>query len=157
MAETIRLALAELSEEAFRPFGTLTPLAPGAAPLRLAAEIENGRPHARLEVDFVTVPPLALPHRAPFLERHGANSQTFIPLRVARYLVVVAPGADQPDLGRARAFAARGDQAITYRAGVWHHPLAALDGEGFFTLLTFRAGDEHDTTLFPLETPLLLG
>jgi len=148
--------LADLTEAAFAPFGTVTPLAPGAAALRLVAEIENARPAARLEVDFTTVPALALPHSATLLECHRANSQSFIPLRVARYLVVVTPAGDQPDLTQARAFAARGDQAITYRAGIWHHPLAALDAPGFFAILTFRAGDADDTTLFPLAMPLML-
>jgi ureidoglycolate lyase len=34
--------------------------------------------------------------------------------------------ADRPDVGRARAFLARGDQAVTYAAGTWHAPMAVV-------------------------------
>lgn len=35
-------------------------------------------------------------------------------------------GPGLPDLGRVRAFVARGDQAITYGAGTWHAPMIVL-------------------------------
>lgn len=153
------LTLRPLSPEAFAPFGTVTPLAPGAAPIRLVAEIENMRASARLHVDFTTAPARTLPLAATLFERHPANSQSFLPLAATRALILVAPAdpSGAPDLAAARAFAAGSDQAVTYRAGVWHHPLTALDAPGFFAILTFRAGDDGDTAFFSIPEPLIIG
>ncbi|XXH03928.1 hypothetical protein Hte_010336 [Hypoxylon texense] len=40
------------------------------------------------------------------------------------------PGRGMPDLGRLRAFVATGAQAVTYGAGTWHAPMAALGPAG---------------------------
>lgn len=80
------------------------------------------------------------------LERHPYTTQTFVPLTGGggghtRYLVIVAPTVDNgsstdsshrgpPDVARLRAFVARGDQAVTYGAGTWHAPMAALGTPG---------------------------
>lgn len=90
------------------------------------------------------------------LERHPYTTQTFAPLGVdpaadRRYLVIVAPslapspddvtlpvppasgdlpGRGLPDLKRLRAFVATGNQAVTYGAGTWHAPMAALGPPG---------------------------
>ncbi len=154
----MKLTLRPLAPAAFAPFGTVTELAPGAAPIRLVDEIVNARPTARLHVDFTTAPACPLPLEAKLFERHPGNSQSFIPLAAARSLILVAPAdaAGNPDLGAAQAFAASGGQAITYRQGVWHHPLSALDAPGFFAILTFRAGDDGDTVFFTPPEPLII-
>lgn len=88
------------------------------------------------------------------LERHPFTTQTFVPLgssASARYLVIVAPtlpsppnppvpvpvpatgkgaGPGLPDLQNLRAFVATGAQAVTYGAGTWHAPMAALGEHG---------------------------
>ncbi|EFX04469.1 ureidoglycolate hydrolase [Grosmannia clavigera kw1407] len=80
------------------------------------------------------------------LERHPYTTQTFVPLTArgnTRYLVIVAPtlasngpSSSQrdrrgpPDVHNLRAFVARGDQAVTYGAGTWHAPMAALGASG---------------------------
>ncbi|KAI1380682.1 ureidoglycolate hydrolase [Hypoxylon crocopeplum] len=91
------------------------------------------------------------------LERHPYTTQTFIPLGASpesRYLVIVAPtlapvpalagkeddlpapgghelpGPGLPDLNGLRAFVATGAQAVTYGAGTWHAPMAALGPAG---------------------------
>lgn len=92
------------------------------------------------------------------LERHPFTTQTFVPLGASaassRYLVIVAPslapdassavekqlpvpegddslpGRGMPDLSRLRAFVATGAQAVTYGAGTWHAPMAALGPAG---------------------------
>ncbi|KAI0386872.1 hypothetical protein F5Y04DRAFT_242558 [Hypomontagnella monticulosa] len=94
------------------------------------------------------------------LERHPFTTQTFVPVGAgaeARYLVIVAPslapdqstipsdvdeknlcapmgpglpGRGLPDLTRVRAFVATGAQAVTYGAGTWHAPMAALGPAG---------------------------
>ncbi|KAI2469442.1 putative ureidoglycolate hydrolase [Annulohypoxylon bovei var. microspora] len=87
------------------------------------------------------------------LERHPFTTQTFVPLGASaktRYLVIVAPsqapdsadkdfpvpagdelpGRGLPDLKGLRAFVATGAQAVTYGAGTWHAPMAALGASG---------------------------
>ena len=73
------------------------------------------------------------------LERHPYTTQTFVPLATGsssetRYLVIVAPtrpeGNRPPDVRGIKAFIARGDQAVTYGAGTWHAPMAALGAPG---------------------------
>ncbi|KAI2620366.1 hypothetical protein GGS26DRAFT_571178 [Hypomontagnella submonticulosa] len=119
------------------------------------------------------------------LERHPFTTQTFVPMgagAAARYLVIVAPslapdtipaGVDEkqlcaptgqglpgrglPDLARLRAFVATGRQAVTYGAGTWHAPMAALGAAGSaidFVVVQF-ANDEpvEDCQEVALEGP----
>ncbi|KAJ5579607.1 Ureidoglycolate hydrolase [Penicillium hispanicum] len=90
------------------------------------------------------------------LERHPFTNQTFIPIDLSShptvgdgeeepvFLVVVAPTRqgevatttndagqtvtirDPPDLQKAKAFIARGGQAVTYGVGTWHAPMVVL-------------------------------
>jgi ureidoglycolate lyase len=96
----------------------------------------------------------------PVLERHPYTTQTFVPLGVAAprdrragccYVVVVAPERrdegrrGRPDVPRARAFAARGDQAVTYAAGTWHAPMAVVGRRAVdFVVCQFVNGDEGE-------------
>ncbi|KAF2239486.1 ureidoglycolate hydrolase [Viridothelium virens] len=50
-------------------------------------------------------------------------------------------GPGLPDLEGIRAFWARGDQAVTYAAGVWHAPMAVVgDGEAAFVVVQNVSG-----------------
>ena len=83
------------------------------------------------------------------MERHPYTTQTFSPLGLnardakAGYLVVVAPalpslgsGIGGPDMQHAKAFLARGDQAVTYGMGTWHAPMIALGRRNVSFLVT---------------------
>ncbi|KAH8928576.1 Allantoicase [Atractiella rhizophila] len=83
--------------------------------------------------------------RLKALERHSLSTQVFSPLGASEgtnYLVVVAlNGADdKPDLKTLKAFVASGKQGITYRPGVWHHPLLAIDADMDFTCIVAETG-----------------
>lgn len=65
------------------------------------------------------------------LERHRLGTQTFVPMGGARYVLLVALGEDRPDADTLAAFAVAGHQAVTLRAGTWHHGLIAPDGGDF--------------------------
>lgn len=91
---------------------------------------EGGRPLLSIAVGQPTV----LPFEVRMLERHPLGSQAFIPLGKFAFLVVVA-GADLVP----QAFRAEGGQGVNYHAGVWHHPLLALDQVSEF-LLVDRGG-----------------
>jgi ureidoglycolate lyase len=90
------------------------------------------------------------------MERHPDSSQTFLPVDVARYLVIVAPNGsiDRPDMTQARAFLARGDQGVTYRPGAWHHGMTVFDRAGRFVVLMWVAGDGRDEEFHHTERPI---
>jgi ureidoglycolate lyase len=68
------------------------------------------------------------------LERHRLGSQSFVPLTGARCIALVALGNDFPDPSTLAAFLVTGQQGITLRPGVWHHPLIALDAGDFLVI-----------------------
>lgn len=157
----MRTILAEpITAEAFAPFGEL--LVPPAAPGRdyFDGALSNGRPGARASVSLAIAEPVpGLPLDALVMERHAFSSQSFLPMDSGRYLVVVAPHAagGGPDAGQARAFIVPGTQGITYRADVWHHPMATLDRPGSFGIVMWLDGSAADTELVTLAEPFRVG
>lgn len=147
-----------LSAAAFAPFGEViaTPDA-GGAPVndgtarrfddvaRLELDRDGGRPCLSL----FRVQPAELPIECTRLERHPLSTQAFVPLGAARFLVVVAsPGGDAPDAARTRAFLAADGQGVNYHAGVWHHPVLALDRETDFVVIGRAGGADCDIAPF---------
>ena len=105
------------------------------------------------------------------LEKHPQSSQTFIPMGTSRdeiaYIVVVALAASndmsKPDLSTIKAFACKGNQAVTYGAGVWHAPMIAVSERSEysyvdFAVLIYENDDIHhpelDCVEYSLETPV---
>ena len=82
------------------------------------------------------------PLKSETLERHEFSSQSFVPVDVGRWLIVVAPHAAKggPDMADARAFIANGQQGVTYKPDTWHHGLTTLDQPGRFAVFMWRAG-----------------
>ncbi|UYM16747.1 ureidoglycolate lyase [Endozoicomonas euniceicola] len=91
------------------------------------------------------------PCKLDLFERHPLGSQTFMPLEKQRFLVVVAESSDsdEPDLSTLRCFLTNGSQGVTYRAGVWHHPLLSLDIPSDFLVLD-RGGPGHNCDEVPM-------
>lgn len=96
----------------------------------------------------------SFPLMATELECHRHGSQTFIPLTGARFVVLVAPPAQQPSLDAIAAFVSSGRQGVSLAPGTWHHALLALDA-GDFAVIE-RAADEPDCTIMLLPTPVQL-
>jgi ureidoglycolate lyase len=71
-------------------------------------------------------------------------------MNAERYLVLVALGADRPDLATLAAFVATGAQGVSYRPGVWHHPMIALDDAIDFTCFVFEDGSAGDCVVASL-------
>ena len=89
------------------------------------------------------------------IERHRLGTQTFIPLAGARYVVLVALGAlddTRPDESTLAAFAVDGHQAVTLRAGVWHHSLLALQASSFVVIE--RSAPSVDCDIANLSEPV---
>jgi ureidoglycolate lyase len=89
------------------------------------------------------------------LERHCLGTQTFVPMGGAPYVVLVALGDAQPDAHTLAAFAVAGHQAVTLRAGTWHHGLIAPQGGDFVVIE--RRGTEVDCELATLADAATLG
>ena len=154
----MRLAIEPISAEGFAPHGTLV-----RAPAEIGRNaypdaLMNRRPGARATLSASRALPKTLPLTSSVMERHRFSSQTFFPLDVARYVVVVAPHAPagKPDMARARAFLVPGDAAITYAADSWHHPMIALDRMACFSVLLWRDGTADDIETVDLDQPFEL-
>jgi len=88
------------------------------------------------------------------LERHRLGTQTFVPMGGVRYVVLVALGDAAPDPATLAAFVVNGRQAVTLRAGTWHHGLIALDSGDF--VVVERQAAEVDCEFATLREPVRL-
>lgn len=144
-----------LTQAAFKPFGQVfsAPTSPGrSGPI---ARLDNQRPEAIPTLTTSCIQPVTLPATIGKLERHPKSSQAFIPLDLARFLIVVAPNAadGNPDIAAARAFVGTGDQAFNYDANIWHSGFMGLDRMARYAVLIWRAGTE-DEIFIDLPAPL---
>jgi ureidoglycolate lyase len=152
----MRLVAEPLTPKAFAPFGDVL-----AAPEEFGrAYFDEGlrttRATAWPSLSVSRVRPLAsLPLEAKVMERHEFSSQSFVPLDVSRWLVVVAPSSADggPDANRAVAFLVGPGQGITYHANTWHHPLTILDRPGQFAVVMWRDGTRTDEEFRTLAAP----
>jgi ureidoglycolate lyase len=154
----MRLVIEPISAEAFAPHGTLVRAPGDVGRARFPDALSNLRTAAQATLSASRAMPQTLPLTGTVMERHRFSSQTFFPLDVARYVVVVAPhgSAGKPDMARARAFLVPGDAAITYAADSWHHPMIALDRMACFSVLLWRDGTSDDIETVELDRPFEL-
>lgn len=162
-ADLKRFHARPLTPEAFAPYGDVLRAGDGEV-----KEIRGGQ--ARLSknpapfphlpeapgaaVDFYEVKPSDLPLRATMVERHEKSTQLFCPMQGGRWLVAVWP--DGPE-GTPLAFVAGPGDVVTYRPGVWHHGVVALDRPATFASLMWKSADgQGDTEFVPLPAPLLI-
>lgn len=103
-------------------------------------------------VEPVTTVPLSIVR----LERHPFAAQTFIPLKIARWIVIVAPHRPNgfPDVCRLRAFLAAPGQGVSYRQATWHHGTAVLDAPAQFAVLMWRRAAGDDDEFYDLAAPV---
>jgi ureidoglycolate lyase len=143
-----------LTRESFAPFGDVleAPAAPGRAYFDDC--LSSARPEARTSLSLSHVEPAAvLPLTARLMERHEFSSQSFIPLVVGRWLVIVAPPAagGGPDVSAAEALVAGPGRGITYRLDTWHHPLTVLDRPAIFAVVMWRDGTARDEEFVQID------
>lgn len=139
------LKLQPLTAEAFAPFGDV--IDPPAVGERTALG------ESLLAIDGANSPRLSfnhakswdLPLLATEMERHNRSAQCFVPLDVSRWVVVVAPDKNgKPDPDGLLGFIVRGDQAVNFHLGTWHHPSRTLDRPGRFAILMWTTGNKPD-------------
>lgn len=142
-----------LTKEAFAPFGDVidVPEAPGRTYYNDA--LGNLRPDAQANLSLsLKAETPDRPLRSDYMERHEFSSQTFVPLDVERWLIVVAPHASAggPDVAGMKAFIATGRQGVTYRPNTWHHGLTVLDRPGRFAVFMWLDGGKGDEEFVPV-------
>jgi ureidoglycolate lyase len=142
-----------LTREAFAPYGDVIDVPTDVGRTYHEEALANLRPHAHPSVSVSLKPDSPeRPFKVELLERHEFSSQTFVPIDVARYLVVVAPHAQAggPDMAAVQAFIATDRQGVTYKANTWHHGLTTLDRPGRFAIFMFRDGGKTDEEFVPV-------
>jgi ureidoglycolate lyase len=154
----VKLLIATISTEAFAPYGTVVRAPADIGRKAYPDALMSKRPNARATLSASRALPKTLPLTGTLMERHRFSSQTFFPLDVARYVIVVAPhgAAGRPDMRRAHALMVPGDTAITYAADSWHHPMIALDRPACFSVLLWRDGTAADMETVSLDEPFEL-
>lgn len=160
----MRILCRPLTPDAYAVYGDVIAASPRGEPGRPAnqgtarrfdhlAAVEDLRPgRAALNLCvFRCAPRAAWPMPLALLEKHPASTQVFLPMNARRYVVVVALGVDRPDPSTLAAFVAAGAQGVSYRPGVWHHPMVALDAEIDFACLVWEDGSGDDCVVAPWE------
>ena len=163
----IELVPEALSPEAFAPFGQVVSagLSAGksanqgtAVRFDWTCRFVNTRDGARPNLSVFRSEAKALPFPLKLLERHPCSSQMFVPMQCARYLVVVCKsGADgMPVLSELRAFVCAAGQGFNYDAGIWHHPIIALDAAAELVMLAWEDGGAKDCEEWALPEPVTI-
>lgn len=150
----------------------LRPLTPGVAePFAYSVRAIDGKAtDASLVTEIGDVPgrhvftvlaPKPVPADAisiTFLERHPHSTQTFLPIKAGRWLVVVAPTllSGEPDLEGIEAFVAGPGDAICIARNAWHAGLTVLDQPAEVGMLMWRSDAGDDGVVFNLAKPLEL-
>ena len=149
MAETVEIN--PLTKGAFAPFGDVIEADPATVKMINGGTTERFHGLARAEafgegasviINIFRGQPRRFPYTVDMMERHPLGSQSFSPLSVRPFLVIVAEDNDGRP-GRPQVFIAQGHQGVNYRANVWHHPLMSL-GEVSDFLVVDRAGEGNN-------------
>ena len=154
MSQPLHLSARPLAAEAFAPYGEVFD-APGSAGTKTASWPVPGFDQAKFCLNISRRAPASLPFTTQIMERHLQSQQIFFPLRISRFLVIVAPGGGTgPDLDKLVAFIGRAGQALNYRIGTWHHPFTVFDEEAEYASLMFKNGSARDEEFVDLPRPL---
>ncbi|MBX9694898.1 MAG: ureidoglycolate lyase [Cyanobacteria bacterium] len=118
--------------------------------------VDNNRPtSAKLNLCVFRCQPTNLPLEIKLLERHEFSTQVFLPMKDdALFVVIVCLGGDKPDLNTLRAFIVDGAIGISYRPGVWHYPMTALEKGIDFSCLVWEDGSKQDCEIVSLPSAI---
>ncbi len=107
------------------------------------AEVDVREAGGRPLINIFRGRPWPLPIQVTMMERHPLATQAFMPLTNRPFLVIVAPPGDDPRPEDLRAFLTSGRQGVSYRRGVWHHPLLVLGSEADFLVVDRGGGGDN--------------
>src|SRR5271154_2437894 len=100
MTEPLHLTAKTLTAEAFMPYGEVfdAPATVGSKSMDWPVPAFD---HAKFCLSISRRAPASLPFTTKIMERHLQSQQVFFPLRISRFLVIVAPGGGSgPDLDK---------------------------------------------------------
>ena len=100
----------------------------------LVDDLQLGAQEGRAQLALFRTQARAFPLRVLEMERHVLGSQTFVPLGLRRFVVVVAPAGAPPHASALAAFVTNGLQGVTLAPGTWHHALLAVDAGDFIVV-----------------------
>src|SRR5258708_12066127 len=110
----MEISAGTLTAEAFARFGDVVEAPAHSGRAYFSTSLGNLRHAASPKLWMLTKQPSPfLPLRIETLERHSFSSQTFVPIDIGRWLVVVAPSGapGDPDLPRPQPFSPRAAHA----------------------------------------------
>ena len=145
-----------ISATGLAPFATLL-ASDGSPRVDFPAAAERGPEAVQPSLCVLSVAPVpAGPLSFARMERHPHTAQTFMPLTVGRWIVVVAPGdaAGLPDASRAKAFLAGPGDAIVYHRNAWHAAITVFDRPAEIAMMMWKTASGDDTVLADLPAPL---
>lgn len=152
---TLVLKARPVDAAALAPYATVLSVADGRA--RTFPEVlEKGDVAGAHAFTILCPKPLDGPVRVAALERHPHSTQSFVPIRAGRWLILVAPtkAGGEPDMDKALAFVAGPEDAICIGKDVWHAGLTVLDGPAQFGMIMWKAENGEDGVLYPLAEPV---
>lgn len=158
MSQSPEILTEPLTAEAFAPFGDV--LEAVGDPDMIINQEKCGRYHDLARLDFrgghaglslFNAEPRALPYMLDLVERHPLGSQSFIPMSLTSFLIIVAPDEDGSP-GRPRAFLSSPGQAISFHRGTWHGVLTPLETPGLFAVVD-RIGSGNNLQEHWFDTP----
>ena len=136
---------------ALAPYATVLDAADGKA--RAFPEVmEKGDVPGAHAFTILCPKPVEGPVRVAALERHPHSTQSFVPIKAGRWLVLVAPktASGEQDLGGALAFVAGPEDAICIGQDVWHAGLTVFDRPAQFGMIMWKAESAEDGVLWQL-------
>jgi ureidoglycolate hydrolase len=128
--ERVRVSVQPLTEEAFRPYGSVITMNSPAFP-----EVDEGQPMLKM----TRLRPGHRDRNIVQMATHFSYSQSYIPVLGTMVLVLAPPPDDpetprdrlKPDYDQVAAFAIPAGQAVLIARGTWHN-LLQLEGESVF-------------------------
>lgn len=157
VSENARIGATPITKDSFSPFGELVDVALSGERTDRTASIEHRQVNATFHLSTIRIAPSSLPFSINEMERHEFSSQSFLPLDAARYLLCVAKNDPDgwPIATSLQAFIVPKGVGITYRTGVWHHPMIALDAPGSFAIMMWY-GDKPNEEFVDLSNPVAI-
>ncbi len=145
-----------INKESFKPFGDLIEKPLDSSRSDFVVNLQKSDKVKNQSVSVIRLEFSREPISIGILERHLHTSQTFFPLDVRKYLIVVAPDKlNQPDEDRIKAFIVPGTIGINYYLGTWHSPLQVLDKSGTFAILMYLFNSDLDQQWSKIEKVLI--
>lgn len=150
----IEIVARQLTAAAFATYGEVVEAPENAGRAYFSSSLANLRTSAHPKLWMLTKYPTApLPLKIELLERHEFSSQTFVPIDISRWLIVVAPSDANggPATDRVEAFLASPQQGVSYRPNTWHSGLNVFDRVARLTVFMWLDGTPADEEVVPVS------